>query len=80
MYEIKPTIFTITKEEVEEIVQEMREDKTLGRRCELNKEQIVSVLEYVECDEMLAKDINMSIRSSICEVLKRRRNLKAVKL
>lgn len=69
MSKIKPTIFTITKEEVEEIFKGIVEERILNANLKLNKEQIVNVLESVECDEFLAKDIHMSIKSSIVEVL-----------
>jgi len=69
MYKIKPTIFTITKEEIEETVDEMIEEKILEANLKLNREQIVNILACVEGDELLAKDIRMSIRGSICETL-----------
>lgn len=69
MYKIKPTIFSISKEEIEEMVDEMIEENKLEANAKLNKEQIIEVLACVECDELLAKDIRMSIRGSILEVL-----------
>jgi hypothetical protein len=69
MYKIKPTTFNITKEEVEETVNEMIEDKILEINTKLSREQIVDILTCVEGDEMLAKDIRISIRGSILETL-----------
>ena len=69
MNEIKPTIFTITKEEIEETVKEMIEEEILEVNLKLKREQIVDILACVEGDELLAKDIRMSIRGSICETL-----------
>jgi len=69
MYKIKPTIFSISGEEIEEMVDEMIEENKLEANARLNKEQVIEVLEHVECDELLAKDIRMSIRDSILEVL-----------
>jgi len=71
MYKIKPTIFTITKEEIEETVDEMIREEILKTDLRLNREQIVNILACVEGDELLAKDIRMSIRGSICETLSR---------
>ena len=71
MYKIKPTIFTITKEEIEETVDEMIREEILKTNLRLNREQIVNILACVEGDELLAKDIRMSIRGSICETLSR---------
>lgn len=72
MYKIKPTIFSISKEEIQEIASEMVEEKILKTNLKLNKEQIIEVLSYVECDELLANDIRMSIKSSVVEVLNKR--------
>lgn len=69
MYKIKPTIFNITKEEIEETVNEMIGDGILESNLKLNRGQIIDVLSCVEGDEFLAKDIHMSIRGSIIEVL-----------
>ena len=69
MHKIKPTIFTITKEEIEETVDEMIEERILEANLKLNREQVVNILACVEGDELLAKDIRMSIRGSICETL-----------
>ncbi|PIQ68892.1 MAG: hypothetical protein COV91_01625 [Candidatus Taylorbacteria bacterium CG11_big_fil_rev_8_21_14_0_20_46_11] len=69
MNEIKPTIFTITKEEIEKTVKEMIEEEILEVNLKLKREQIVDILACVEGDELLAKDIRMSIRGSIREAL-----------
>ena len=69
MYKIKPTIFSVSKEEIEEMVNEMIKEEKLDVNSKLNREQVIKVLECVECDELLAKDIRMSIRGSIAEVL-----------
>ncbi|GEM_PF-3063472 len=69
MHKIKPTIFKITKEEVEEMIREMIEKNKLEAKSKLSKEQIIEVLACVECDEFLAKDIQTSIRGSVLEVL-----------
>ena len=69
MYKIKPTIFTITKEEIEETAKEMIKGGILEANFKLSRKQITHVLECVECDELLAKDIHMSIKNSIREIL-----------
>lgn len=69
MCKIKPTIFSIDDEEIIEIFDEMVKEGIIGTNLELNREQIVEVLTYVECDECLAKDIHISIRDSITQVL-----------
>jgi hypothetical protein len=69
MHKINPTTFNISKEEVEDTVDEMIEEKLLEGKIKLNRKQIVEVLSCVECDEFLAKDIRKSIRGSISEVL-----------
>jgi hypothetical protein len=69
MRKIKPTTFNITKEEIEDAVDEMIQEKLLRDKTKLSRKQIVEVLSYVECDEFLAKDIRNSIRNSIQGVL-----------
>jgi hypothetical protein len=69
MCKINPTTFNITKEEIEDTVDEMIQEKLLKVKTKLSGKQIVEVLSYVECDEFLAKDIRNSIRNSIQEVL-----------
>ncbi|MDD3006050.1 MAG: hypothetical protein PHX30_00490 [Candidatus Pacebacteria bacterium] len=69
MRKIKPTIFCISKEEITETVNEMIEESVLEVNLKLNKKQILEVLACVEGDSWLAKDIRMSIRGSILEVL-----------
>lgn len=54
--------FTITTDEVKEIAKD-------NHAKNLSDEQVKSVLEMVECDEMLWKDISNSIASAIYEVL-----------
>lgn len=65
----KSVIFNITKTEIEEIFEEMIEGKIFPNKTKLNKNQINQIMDFVECDEMLAKDIRSSIRNSIVEVL-----------
>lgn len=69
MNKIKPTVFSINKEEIEEMVEGMIEENKLEVNTKLNRKQIVKVLACVEGDCFLAKDIRMSIRNSILEVL-----------
>lgn len=69
MHKVKSTIFNISKEEVEEIFNEMIENKRLRNNLKLNRKQIVTILDYIECDELLAKDIRISIEESIIEAL-----------
>lgn len=69
MYNIKPTTFNITEEEVRETVDEMIKERRLKNDLKLNKKQIIKILACVEGDEMLAKDIRSSIRGSIIETL-----------
>ena len=69
MYKIKSTIFSISKEEIEETVDEMIQEKILSANLKLNRKQVINILACVEGDELLAKDIRMSIRGSITEVL-----------
>mgnify|MGYP001566627064 CR=1 FL=1 len=64
MSKIKPTIFRITKEEVEEVFEEK-----FDLYVKLTERQIQLILDCVEGDEMLAKDIRNSIIGSINEVL-----------
>jgi len=69
MRKIEPTTFNITKEEIEDMIDEMIQEKLLRDKTKLSRKQIVEVLSYVECDEFLAKDIRNSIRNSIQGVL-----------
>ena len=68
MNKIKPTVFRITKEEIEDLFFEMRESGRFKDNSKLTDEQIVDILSCVECDEFLAKDIRLSIKGSIEEV------------
>lgn len=67
--QIKPVVFTITKEEIKDIFDEMTEELVLESKSKLSYSQITEVLSHVECDEFLARDINLSIRSSLFEVI-----------
>lgn len=58
---MKQTRFTITEEEVEELAEELDIRDLSGK-------QIQSVLDWVECDEMLAKDIRSSIRGAVLDL------------
>jgi hypothetical protein len=69
MDKIKPTIFKITEKEVKDMFFEMKESGYLNKNRTLNKKQIFAVLDYVECDEFLAKDIRRSIGNSIKNVV-----------
>jgi hypothetical protein len=69
MQKIKPTTFNITKEEIEDVVDEMIKEKILKSKTKLSRKQIVDVLSGVECDEFLANDIQRSIRNYIQDVL-----------
>jgi len=69
MRKIEPTTFNITQEEIEDTVDEMIEEKLLEGETKLSRKQIVEVLSYVECDELLAKDIRTSIRWAIQDIL-----------
>ena len=53
MYKIKPTVFSIEKEEIKEVVNEMVSKKILKTDLKLNKEQIIKILSYIEYDEDL---------------------------
>lgn len=53
--------FTITEDEIREVAEEIDIK-------DLSDKQILSVLDMVECDEMLWKDINNSIISAIQEL------------
>lgn len=66
---IKPLVFTITKEEIKDNFNNMIEEGVLESKLQLSDSQITEVLSYVECDEFLARDINLSIRSSLVEVI-----------
>ncbi len=61
---MRKTTFTITEDEIREVAFDMDIPKHL-----LSKEKIRLILDMVEGDEMLAKDINTSIRGSIHEAL-----------
>jgi hypothetical protein len=67
--QIKPIVFTITKDEIEDVFSDMNEEGILESKLQLSDNQITEVLSCVECDEFLARDINISIRSSIVEVI-----------
>ena len=69
MQKIKPTVFRITKEEIEDIFNEMIEEERLEGNIKLNRNQLINVLACVKGDEFLAKDIRTSIRGSIFDVL-----------
>lgn len=58
---MKQTRFTITEEEVEELAEELDIRDLSGK-------QIQSVLDWFECDEMLAKDIRSSIRGAVLDL------------
>ena len=64
MSKIKPVVFTITEHEVRKIVGEA------FPKNKLSNQQVTEVIEYVECDEFLAKDIHAAIVASIAEVIK----------
>lgn len=66
---IKSVTFCITKEEIEEIFNEMISDRVLEKNQKLSEDSIINILNYVECDEFLAKDIRIAIRAAIVEVL-----------
>ena len=58
---MKQIRFTITEDEIREVA------KDINRQC-LSDKQIQLVLDTVECDEMLWKDIENSIISAVCEL------------
>ena len=64
MSKIKPLVFTITENEVRNIAREILPTN------KFSNEQVKKVLEYVECDEFLAKEIRISIVTSITEVIR----------
>ena len=64
MSKIKPVVFTITEREVREIARE------IFTKSKLSEVQVKEAIQYVECDEFLAKDIHASIVASIAEVIK----------
>lgn len=59
---MKKITFTITEDEIREVAQ----DNSIKK---LSDKQVKVILSMVECDEMLAKDINNSIIDSIRECL-----------
>lgn len=65
----KSVVFNITKTEIKEIFNEIIGEGILPNNAKLNSKQISKVMDFVECDEMLAKDIYISIKKSIIEVL-----------
>jgi hypothetical protein len=69
MCKIKPTVFSISEDEIRDIADEMINEKILKNNLKLSREQIIEILAYVECDEFLAKDIHMSIRGAIVDVV-----------
>ena len=69
MNKIKPTVFKITKEEIEDIFFEMVSKGNLKSNSKLTNKQIVNILGQVECDEFLVKDIRRSIKNSIEDVV-----------
>ena len=48
---------------------ELIENEQLEPKTKLNASKIRKILEYIECDEFLAKDIRSSITRSIKEAL-----------
>lgn len=69
MSKIKSVVFTITKEEIEDVNNELIELNLLNAKTKLTAIQIRNVLSCVECDEFLARDIRNSIKESIHYVL-----------
>ncbi len=69
MSQTKATIFKITKEEIEDVFSDMANSDMANDNLKLTNKQIKIILEYVECDEFLAKDTRRSIESSIGEIL-----------
>ena len=64
MQKIKPTVFTITEEEVRGIAA-----AAYPRGIILTNKQVKEILSCVACDEFLAKDIQSCIESLIIEVV-----------
>lgn len=69
MVDIIPTTFNITKEEVEEVFEEMVNKKLINAKLQLSNDQIIEILRYVEFDGFLASEVRRSIESSIMEVV-----------
>lgn len=56
--------FTITEDEIREVVESMEISKN-----KLTARKIKTILNYVECDEWLWKDITNSIKLAVQEII-----------
>lgn len=69
-YNLLPTIFTITKEEILSHLEELKEVGKVNGNKKLTRIEIKEVLDSVEGDELLARDIRNSIRNSILDSIR----------
>ncbi len=66
---LSPTVFKITKEEILEYFRELKINREINKNKKMTDKEMKKVLDFVECDELLAKNIRSSIKNSILEVI-----------
>jgi len=69
-FSLSSIIFKITEEEILGYFRELKNIKKIDSDKTLSKKEIKKVLDYVEFDEMLVKDIGNSIKGSILKIIK----------
>jgi len=69
-FSLSSIIFKITEEEILGYFRELKNIKKIDSDKTLSKKEIKKVLDYVEFDEMLVKDIGNSIKDSILKIIK----------
>ena len=69
-FSLSSIIFKITGEEILGYFRELKNIKKIDSDKTLSKKEIKKVLDYVEFDEMLVKDIGNSIKGSILKIIK----------
>ena len=69
-FSLSSIIFKITEEEILGYFRELKNIKKIDSDKTLSEKEIKKVLDYVEFDEMLVKDIENSIKGSILKIIK----------
>ncbi len=64
-----PVTFKITKEEILEHFKKLKINGKINENKKITDMEMKKILDFVECDELLAKDIRKSIRNSILEIV-----------
>jgi RecA-family ATPase len=68
-FHLPRVIFKITKEEILGHFKELKISGEIDKNKKITDMEMKKVLDFVECDELLAKDIRKSIRNSILEIV-----------